>query len=367
MDYLNIALLLQESGKEVNVTNIKKVLNVLDREAEDEKIQYFVSILSMLSPKNKEEKRLNHDKIKELPVDTQIKKTEETHQVENVYQLENEYQMENVLQMQHNQPGRYVYGIAGKGTQENLGNIGLDGAEVYTIPYKEACIVVHDCQAEPYKSEDENVVKEWLFTQQEVLDIAAEKFDGVLPMSFDMIIEGKSGSNPENEAISWLEKNYESFMETILKIKNCQEYGIQVILNTLELSQTIFETDEKLKKKKEEINAKPEGIAYMEKEMLKDLVKERIEEKADEYFKKFYEMIKKYPDDIVIGKVKKVGDNQQMLMNLSCLVHKDKVGPLGEELELIDNYEGITVRFSGPWAPYSFVTPEKGAINSGNG
>ncbi|OYP33780.1 hypothetical protein CG709_06450, partial [Lachnotalea glycerini] len=125
--------------------------------------------------------------------------------------------------------------------------------------------------------------------------------------------------------------------------------------------------DEKIKKKKEEIDSKPEGIAYMEREILKDLVKERIEEIADQYFKEFYAMIKKYPADIVIGKVKMVGGNQQMLMNLSCLVKKDRVAPLGEALEEIENHEGITVRFSGPWAPYSFVTPEKGAISNGNG
>ena len=96
-------------------------------------------------------------------------------------------------------------------------------------------------------------------------------------------------------------------------------------------------------------------------------MKERIEEIADQYFKEFYAMNKKYPADIVIGKVKMVGGNQQMLMNLSCLVKKDRVAPLGEALEEIENHEGITVRFSGPWAPYSFVTPEKGSISNGNG
>ncbi len=267
----------------------------------------------------------------------------------------------------HDQPGRYIYGIGGKGIREKLGAIGLDGAEVYTIPYKDLCIVVHDCMAEPYKSENEDAVKEWLFTQQEVLDKAVERFEGVLPMGFDMIIEGKNGNDPETEAISWLEKNYDSFMETMAKIRNRQEYGIQVILDTGDLSERLLQTDEKLKKKKAEIDAKPEGIAYMEREILKDLVKERIEEKADEYFKDFYHLIKKCTDDIVIGKVKKVGGSQQMLMNLSCLVSNEMVVPLGEELEKIENNDGITVRFSGPWAPYSFVTPEKGVTGNNDG
>lgn len=414
MEYLYIVMLLQENGKEISVTNIQKVFNALGREVDEAKIQLFVTALSVI-----------------LPVTTQTcfekEKTEDALQMKNVVQMEEEAVLakkliqkeeaveqksaveqkeavhkEEAVQMQetvlageevrsegekkaaatvtdglpeiteqsetfHEQPGRYVYGVGGKGVQVNLGAIGLDGANVYTIPYKEACIVVHDCPAEPYESEDENAVKEWLFTQQEVLDIVAEKFDAVLPMSFDMIIEGKSGSDPEEEAIKWLEKNYENFMETMSKIRNRQEYGIQVILDTGSLSEKLFETDEKMRKKKEEIDAKPEGIAYMERELLKDLVKQRIEEKADEYFKEFYAMIKKYPDDIVIGKVKKVGGNQQMLMNLSCLVRKDRVESLGDELEKIENHDGISVRFSGPWAPYSFVTPEKGVSDTGNG
>jgi hypothetical protein len=44
-----------------------------------------------------------------------------------------------------------------------------------------------------------------------------------------------------------------------------------------------------------------------------------------------------------------------MLLNLSCLVARDKVDSLGKELEAINNMNGFSVHFSGPWPPYSFV------------
>lgn len=393
MEYLYIVMLLQELGKEINVMNIKKILTDLDIKEDDARIQLLVCAMSVLmSSKEKEVSKAAEN----IPAkkDTELQKRFEslenslttlygvladtksehcpsvqsvTVQAAEVSEMERPPEIMEPCQDIHEQPGRYIYGIGGKGVREKLGAIGLDGADVYTIPYKDLCIVVHDCMDEPYKSEDENAVKEWLFTQQEVLDIAAERFEGVLPMGFDMIIEGKNGNDPETEAISWLEKSYDSFMETMTKIRNRQEYGIQVILDTANLSETLLQTDEKLKKKKEEIDAKPEGIAYMEREILKELVKERIEEKADQYFKDFYHVIKKCTDDIVIGKVKKVGGTQQMLMNLSCLVKKEMVVPLGEELERIEKNDGITVRFSGPWAPYSFVTPEKGVAGNSDG
>jgi hypothetical protein len=43
-----------------------------------------------------------------------------------------------------------------------------------------------------------------------------------------------------------------------------------------------------------------------------------------------------------------------MLLNLSCLVTKENVDNLGNELEEMKNL-GFSVHFSGPWPPYSFV------------
>jgi len=55
-----------------------------------------------------------------------------------------------------------------------------------------------------------------------------------------------------------------------------------------------------------------------------------------------------------------------ILLNLSCLVAKGKVDSLGEELEKIDNMEGFSVRFTGPWPPYSFVA-KPSVANSNTG
>jgi len=410
MEYLYLAMFLQELGKEINETNIQAIFTALGMEADEAKVQFLIPALSVLTTANRktikktaessldqqmrylpkrfevlESSLTKADEKKTIPKREQpgllavnadketVKETVEPKKIVNTYpvgQLEDkgpETMNESIRDKgtMQKQPARYVYGIADQGIDEHLGPIGLDGTEVYTIPYKDTCVIVHNCSAEPYKSEDENVVKEWLFTQQEVLDAVAEKFGVVLPMSFDMIVEGKNGSDPDQAVTEWLEKNYENFREKMSVLKNKQEFGVQVILDTGILSEKLIATDEKLSMKKAEIDAKPEGIAYMEKEILKDLLKEKVEERADHYFREFYHKIKKYTEDIVIGKSKKVGGNQQMLMNLSCLVKKDRVSELGNELEKIENVDGISVRFSGPWAPYSFVTPEKGVTRNG--
>ncbi len=260
----------------------------------------------------------------------------------------------------HVLPARYVYGVTCGGANEGLGAIGLGGAEVYTIPYMDISAVVHDCDTVPYQSDDETVVKDWLFTQQEVLDVVMNKFGVVLPMSFDMIIEENGQKSPEQVVEGWLEENYQRFGRTIEKVKNKQEFGVQVVLDTEDMGKSLLESDEALRDKRHEIDCKPQGAAYMEREMLKDLLKEKIEERADLYFKEFYGRIRNCVEDVVIEKAKKVGGNKQMIMNLSCLVDKDRLKDLGRELEKIEANAFISVRFSGPWAPYSFVAAEKG-------
>ena len=391
MEYMYIAMVLQEIGKEINEENIQKVFDVLEVEADDNKIRLMIPALAMLSRKDmiKEEKVTKTSTLKKLAnledkikiVQNSIKKADK--KIES-FKEEQEVSYKNKLdkaedkkfvECEHiktvveettyvneftdEKPDIYVYGIADKGVWENLGEIGIEGAEVYTIPYKDMCIVVHNCSAEPYQSEDDEVVKNWLFTQQEVLDAIWEKFGVVLPMSFDMIIEGKNERSTEEELNVWMQENYDDFNKKITKLKNKQEYGVQVMIDTEALSTKLLETDEKLRAKKKEIDIKPQGIAYMEREQLKDLVKEKIEETADLYFKEFYSMVKKCTEDIVIGKTKKVEGNKQMIMNLSCLVSTDNVTKLGEELEKMENKDGVSLRFSGPWAPFSFVTPEK--------
>lgn len=378
MEYVYMAMFLQEVGKEINRENIRKIFAALDMEADDTKVQFFVPALSILAAANQKmvknsaetsfyqklgrfQKQFDVFESSMAAIDERLAK-KKPEQPEVCKTCADNEKVDEII---HDLPARYVYGVADKGVSIHLEAKGLDGALVYTIPYKEICVIVHDCLAEPYKSDDDAVVKEWLFTQQEVLDAITEKFGVVLPMSFDMIIEGKNGQDPEQTVKDWLEKNYDYFTEKMSGIKGKQEFGVQVILDTEVLSAKLIETDEKLIKKKKEIDTKPEGIAYMERELLKELLKEKIEEEADQYFREFFSMIRKCTDDIVIGKVKKVGGNKQMLMNLSCLVRKDRVEELGNELEKIENINGIAVRFSGPWAPYSFVTPEKGAAKNG--
>jgi len=252
--------------------------------------------------------------------------------------------------------GRYVYGVTPSRRRVKLGQIGIEGSEVYTIPYKDLCAIVHNCPAEPYQSSDDETVKSWARTHQSVLDNAKEQFGTVIPLGFDVIIKSEDeATSPDQVVRDWLRKDYGKLRIAMKKIQGKDEYVVQISYDPKVMSEFILKQSEQVKKIKNEMITRSPGIAYMYKRKLEKVVKTEMESLADEWFKDFYKRIKRYPDEVVVEKTKKLKD-KVMLLNLSCLMAKDKVKSLGEELEKINNREGFSVHFSGPWPPYSFVT-----------
>ena len=257
--------------------------------------------------------------------------------------------------------GRYLYCIAGSGEEGRIsvplvmGEIGIEGKEVYAIPYRDICAIVHNGPAQPYRSDDQEVVKAWVMAHQKVVDAAWERWGTVLPLSFDTIITGETEGSSERNVQDWLKQEYEELKSKIEKVRGKAEYGVQVFWDPRVIAENLTRTSPEIRKLDEEIRPKSRGLAYMYRQRLENLIRREMESKADECFKDFYTRIRKHADDVGVEKTKKAEAGLQMIMNLSCLIYKDRYTELGEELDKINQLEGFSVRFTGPWPPYSFV------------
>lgn len=251
--------------------------------------------------------------------------------------------------------GRYVYGVAAWDKEVSLGLIGIEGSEVYTIPYEGLSAIVHDCSTEPYQSADDEIVKNWVRSHQGVLDAANAQLGIVIPLGFDTILQPKDTASPDQVVREWLKEDFERLHTVMRRIEGKDEYGVQVSYEPGVIIKQISEQSEEIGKIKEEVAAKSPGMAYMYRQKLERTVKAETERLADEWFKDFYGRIKKHTDDIVVEKTKKLNNGRVMLLNLSCLVAGEKVDSLSQELEEINNMDGFSVHFSGPWPPYSFA------------
>jgi hypothetical protein len=252
--------------------------------------------------------------------------------------------------------GQYVYGVAVGDREVRLGPIGIEGNEVYTIPYENISAIVHDCPTEPYQSTDDEKVKNWVITHQSVLDASGEQLGTVAPLGFDTILQPQDdATSPDQVVRDWLKSDYEHLREVLRKIEGKDEYGVQVSYEPMLMIRQISEHSEEVRKINKEMPTRSPGVAYMYVQKLERAVKAEIERLADEWFNDFYSRIKKHADDIIVEKTKKLNGGRVMLLNLSCLVARGRVDDLGRELEEISNADGFFVHFSGPWPPYSFV------------
>lgn len=255
-----------------------------------------------------------------------------------------------------NTTGRYVYGIAEYNDVMNLGDIGIDKAAVYTIPYQDFCAIVHDCTEEPYESSDDEVVRRWIVEHQEVLDIAQEKFTTVIPLGFDNIIKRQNETeNCEVAVQNWLKEDLARIAAVIDRIRGKDEFVIQISCDNKSITSAVLQQSENIKKIQEEINAKPSGLAYIYKKQLEKLIKSESENITNIWFQEFYSLIKTYAEETTVEKNKKISQEKTMIINISCLVKKASLDGLGKVLDEINNREGFFVHFSGPWPPYSFV------------
>ena len=252
--------------------------------------------------------------------------------------------------------GRYVYGIAEYNNYTNLGEIGINKARVYTISYDDYCAIVHDCPEEPYQSSDEEIVKHWIMEHQRVLDLAQEKFTTVIPLGFDNILKCRNETeSPEMAVQNWLKEDLPRIAEIIEKIRGKDEYVIRIYGDLSNMTKAVLQQSVDIKQIQEEINSKPSGMAYIHKKKLEKLIKTELETLANTWFQDFYAQIETHAEETIIDKNKKTPKEKIMIISVSCLVERDKINGLGEVLEEINNREGFSIHFSGPWPPYSFV------------
>jgi hypothetical protein len=253
--------------------------------------------------------------------------------------------------------GRYVYCVVNNAAKISLGNIGIEKAEVYTVPYKDIAAVVHACQSQPYQSKDANKVMEWILSHNDVVDGATEHFGTVVPFSFDAIVRGGDVTIKD-----WLREGYVKFKNELERISQRAEYVVQIFSDHDKLAEKILVGDQALRELKEKIGKMPERAGYLFRRKFELRLNDACNAMRAKLVEEFASRIKGHVEEMEIErKVSRLPENykdKKLIAAFSCLVHRDNVKGLGQALGKISQ-EGYAVHFTGPWAPFSFVKLEE--------
>lgn len=251
------------------------------------------------------------------------------------------------------QEARYIYSIAKMGIRVNLGEIGIEKTEVFTIPYKDIAAVVHSCEPLAYDTKDKAQAEEWILTHSYVIDRATKSFGSVLPFSFDVILKGDDSAIEE-----WLDKNYALLIHDLENVKGKAEYTIQIYYDYDDLASRVLKSDTKLMDLKIQIAKESKGKAYLLGKKLEQKLKAQVSSEAARLADKSLSEITSQVDDLKVDGKRRTPEDYKdlnLLASYSCLVRNDAAARLGETLDEINHMEGFRVRFTGPWPPFSFA------------
>ncbi|MCK9566652.1 MAG: GvpL/GvpF family gas vesicle protein [Methanothrix sp.] len=249
---------------------------------------------------------------------------------------------------------RYLYSVARTGHEAMLGSIGIEKNNVYIVPYKDIAAIVHACDAKPYKTEDKKLAEGWVLEHSYVIDQATKMFGTVLPFSFDVIIKGN-----DDAVKDWLCRDYENLAGELLRVQGTAEYSIQIYCDHAYLETLVLAKNQELVDLKNRIEDGSKGKAYLLKRnldmKLKNLTYSETGRLADQFCSEIKPLVKELKVSGRTSWTPEKYKEKKLLATYSCLVSDEAVKKLGEVLEAINCKEGFFVRFTGPWAPFSFV------------
>jgi len=252
--------------------------------------------------------------------------------------------------------GRYLYCVVESGSSlAQPAMPGIDKKPVYAISYRDIAVLTHDCKPEPYNSTEERQVIDWVLHHEKVIEAAMNSYTNVLPFAFNTIVKGKQGEAAADSLIRWIETNYDRLKNKLKTVRGKKEYIVKIFLDCRVVADELMNTDPEIKALQEEVNASSKGKAFLLKGKIQTLLKHKMADYADKLFHDLYTTITHTIAEYRVDKIKPAAKDQLMLLNLSCLADVNECEKLGEVLEPIQHLPGVTVSFSGPWPPYSFI------------
>lgn len=269
--------------------------------------------------------------------------------------------------------GRYLYCVVGTADETSIDAVGVEDEPVRLVtvarPGDESegasggvlGAVVHDC-AELYDSADPTEIRGWLVRHQRVVDDAGEQFGTPLPFQFDTVIRGG------DEAVrDWLRSERETLGGTLDALAGHWEYRIEVVRTEPIEESALVDGDDRLAELRREIDVADEGRSYLLEKQYEDRLDARRADRraarADDVIDRVAPHAREVheldpsPSNSIADETS-AGDataDGAPICRLTVLAHEDDEEGLGEALDGVAADPGVTVRFTGPWPPYSFA------------
>ena len=212
---------------------------------------------------------------------------------------------------------------------------------MHTVHYKDIAAVVSDTPIEVPDATRENVLA------HERVNENVMRTHTVIPMSFGTVFK-----TPQ-DIVELLRGAYDAFNDVLHKMQDKLEFGLKVLWDRDRIIGRLEQSDDEIRRLKEEITSNAQSSTYFARMQLGRLVEAALESTANGYVMDIHESLK--PVAVASRSNKPIGD--RMIMNAAYLVERSREQEFDEAVKSLSRkYEDLlSFKYTGPWPPYNFV------------
>jgi len=251
--------------------------------------------------------------------------------------------------------GRYLYCLVDTADAEaTLSATGVDDEPVHVVENGDVGAVVHDCGG-IYDTDDPETMREWVVAHQRVVDTAAATFGTPLPIRFDTVLEGGDAGVRE-----WLADRGDEVRAALDRFAGTREYRIHLVWDSEGFTERVADEDDRLGELDTEIEGSDEGEAFLlEKER-----ENRLRELEAAHRESLTTALEEAVDPIVEDRIEQDDvptslqpetDEGEVVSRLAVLARQEDEEELGDALDEVVERDGVAIKFTGPWPPYTFA------------
>lgn len=253
----------------------------------------------------------------------------------------------------------YLYGLAQSDLLPEIEGTGLDGRSPLFLHRHEniATILSEVAESEFCSDQAEDNLKDlaWIgpraFIHEQVIEQVMRN-SPILPARFGTIFSTLKGVD------SLLEKNQDTILTFLDRIKDKQEWAIKGMLDRAAAKEVLFKTA--LDSQAQALSALPQGKRYFQEQKIRANVEKELKSWLTRVCKNIASALGGCASDFYERKTlsRNTGErNKDMVINWAYLVDNNQLSGFRETIEKInmENKEsGLILECSGPWPPYSF-------------
>lgn len=251
--------------------------------------------------------------------------------------------------------GLYLYALAPADRLGQLSCPGVDGLPVEVVTAGEWAAVVHRCPGRPYASERREQLVEWVQQHHEVVEQAARLAGDVIPVAFNTVVF-RRGQEPLETLAQWLMSHEQELRSVLQRIGGCLEFGVQLLRDPLKAEEAALAQREELQRLRHQASASPPGTAYLREQELRQQLRQAVQEEAASRARQLEQQLRAWCRELRQERLRAVGEGLEMVAHFSCLVPRPSARAFVDALHGMELPPGYSVRLSGPWPPYSFVS-----------